>query len=88
MAKNKPIAPTRVNQTAAPKAGTAIARIEVDDTAKGFWHRIVHGDSTGQWSGYMGIATLKVGDTVYIACTDYYHGSLPTNVVFKAQTIT
>lgn len=50
-------------------------------------HRIVAGALSGQWVTYQQVATLKTASGVLHACTDYFHGSLPTNAVFTIQEI-
>jgi hypothetical protein len=51
-------------------------------------HRIVADKLAGQWHAYQQIATLKTPTGVLYACTDYFHGSLPTNAVFVISEIT
>lgn len=65
--------------------GTDTPRWEQDK--KDGSHRIVCGELFGQWVPYVGVATLKIGDVVYRAASDYFHGSLPTGVVFVAQEV-
>lgn len=50
-------------------------------------HRVVCGDAFGPWCAYQQIATLKIGTVVYLAATDYYHGGIPTGVVFMAKVV-
>lgn len=50
-------------------------------------HRIVLDDLVGAWHTYQQVATLKTPTGVLHACTDYFHGSLPTNCVFRVAEI-
>lgn len=60
-------------------------RWEID--GKDGTHRIVCGEIVGQWATYQQVAALKVGASVYYAATDYFHGDLPTEVVFQTRIV-
>lgn len=45
-------------------------------------HRLKCADLVSDWFRYQQIARLKTSSGLYYACTDYFNGSLPTNVVF------
>lgn len=69
-----------------PKSDTP--RHEYHNTGGGATlHRIVAGPLISNWFTYQQIATLKTSSGVLHACTDYFHGSLPTNAVFTIQEI-
>lgn len=69
-------------------ARTETARHEYHNAGGGATlHRIVAGSLTSNWFTYQQIATLKTPSGVLHACTDYFHGSLPTNAVFTISEI-
>jgi hypothetical protein len=41
----------------------------------------------GEWTGYRGIATLKVGDMHYIGVSAYYDGNMPIEQVLKIEVV-
>ena len=84
--KTSKIPPRSTARSAAPTP-TDVPAIEISDNRDGFAHRIVCGGVAGQWAPYTGIATLKVGEMIYHAATDYYHGTLPTNKVFTVREV-
>jgi hypothetical protein len=50
-------------------------------------HRLKCADLVSDWFRYQQIARLKTSFGLYHACTDYFNGSLPTNVVFVVSEI-
>ena len=75
----------RVRDITRPSVPTTVA--PVHEYSRWGLHRIVCGDLVGQWYGYQQIATLKTPTVLLHACTDYHHGSLPTNAVFTVQEV-
>lgn len=47
--------------------------------------RIVVDDKESDWVDYQGIATLSIGEKLYIGVSDYFKGCLPTECVLKAE---
>lgn len=78
--------PSKPSASVAPTSGVTPS-IEISDTTNGWFQRIVCGSAVGQWTGYQGIALLKVGDVTYRAASDYFVGSLPTNKVFTTKEV-
>lgn len=54
---------------------------DVEDTATYFRHRVSLGDVHGEWVTYGAIATLEIGGRLYVAVTQCFDGSLPTQRV-------
>jgi hypothetical protein len=73
-----------MKKTERPTAAPAAPRHEYHSDGL---HRIVAGALSSDWFRYQQVAVLKTPTSVLHACTDYYHGSLPTNAVFTIQEI-
>lgn len=71
-----------------PRISKIVApRQELGNVGTTVVHRIVAGELTSRWFTYQQIAVLKTSIALYHACTDYFHGSLPTNCVFVVSEI-
>lgn len=65
--------------------GTQKITWKVSDTREGFRHWLEGpGGERSEWhSGYSFMATLRVGDKLYAACTAYMEGTLPSEQPFQ-----